>query len=118
MVRNNIPILSILAVVFVGIKALLQKLTNVRRIPFLFAASLIFVLGLHGTNALKVIAILSINYTIAISLGSSRLNPLLTWIFNMGALFAIERNNGFPFANISPSLAVLVEIPHSSGDSC
>lgn len=108
MVRNNIPILAVLACAYLGVKSLLQRLTSIRRISFLFTASILFILGLHGANLLKILVILSINYLIAILLGSSKLNPLFTWIFNMGVLFAIERNNGYKFSSLSETLASLV----------
>ena len=114
MVRNNIPILTVLAILSLGVKFLLQKLTSIKRTSFLFAFSIVFIFGLHGTNILKILFIMSINYLIAISLGSNKLNPVLTWFFNMGVLFAIEKNNGFSFSSISPVLAGLVRVSYSS----
>ena len=114
MVRNNIPILTVLAILSLGVKFLLQKLTSIKRTSFLFAFSIVFIFGLHGTNILKIFFIMSINYLIAISLGSNKLNPVLTWFFNMGVLFAIEKNNGFSFSSISPVLAGLVRLSYSS----
>ena len=114
MVRNNIPILTVLAILSLGVKFLLQKLTSIKQTTFLFAFSIVFIFGLHGTNILKILFIMSINYLIAISLGSNKLNPVLTWFFNMGVLFAIEKNNGFSFSSISPVLAGLVRLSYSS----
>ena len=114
MVRNNIPILTVLAILSLGVKLLLHKLTSIKRTTFLFAFSIVFIFGLHGTNILKILFIMSINYLIAISLGSNKLNPVLTWFFNMGVLFAIEKNNGFSFSSISPVLAGLVRLSYSS----
>lgn len=52
--------------------------------------------------------ILTINYGIAKVGKASRLTPVLTWVFNMGVLFANERNEGYRFSSLSPSLEFLV----------
>ncbi|TFY56821.1 hypothetical protein EVJ58_g7407 [Rhodofomes roseus] len=60
--------------------------------------------GLHGASVLKVLLILTGNYAIAKVTKGSKLNPLLTWIFNGVVLFANERNEGYRFAALHPSL--------------
>lgn len=115
--RNNIPVLTALAGIFFVLKSLYQRIfvrpdlskgDSLHRIPFLFLFSIILMLGLHGANILKIFLILTINFGIAKVFGSSRINPLLTWLFNMGVLIAIERNSGYRFASISPALVSLV----------
>ncbi|KAL5526721.1 GUP1 [Sanghuangporus sanghuang] len=115
--RNNFPLLSLIAAFFLIIKYMYIRLflrsnlstdgTRLHLIPFIIGFSIVFLLSLHGASILKILFILSVNYGIAKVFGSSKANPLLTWIFNMGVLFAIERNNGFRFASLSPSLASL-----------
>lgn len=115
--RNNIPVLTALASIFFVLKVLYQRIfvrsdlskgDTLHRIPFLFLFSILLMLGLHGANILKIFLILTMNFGIAKVFGSSRINPLLTWVFNMGVLIAIERNSGYRFASISPALANLV----------
>ena len=110
--------LSVIAGVFLTVKYMYIRLflrsrlpadgSRLHLIPFTLGFSIIFLLGLHGASTLKILFILSVNYGIAKFFGSSKANPVLTWLFNMGVLFAIERNNGFKFASLSPSLAYLV----------
>ncbi|EJD06915.1 MBOAT-domain-containing protein [Fomitiporia mediterranea MF3/22] len=118
--RNNLPLLALIAATFLIIKYMYLKLflrssisedgTRLHLIPFSLSFSIIFLLGLHGASVLKIFFILTINYGIAKSCKSSRVTPWLTWIFNMGVLFAIERNSGFQFSSLSPSLESLDRI--------
>jgi len=79
-------------------------------VPFILSFAILMLLGLHGPSVLKILAILTINYGIAKTCASSRLGPVLTWIFNMLVLFAIERNDGYRFASLHPYLDVLDSI--------
>ncbi|KAI8993660.1 MBOAT, membrane-bound O-acyltransferase family-domain-containing protein [Pilobolus umbonatus] len=69
-------------------------------IKFTCIVSLIAVFLFHGASALKIILLLSINYGIGKYLGGHRLNPVLTWIFNLTVLFANEHYNGYRFQSI------------------
>lgn len=79
-------------------------------IPLNALISLVVVFVLHGASALKLLAILSLNYTIAKQCKGSKLGPLLTWLFNGAVLFANELNHGYRFGAISPSLGYLDDI--------
>ncbi|TDL25763.1 MBOAT-domain-containing protein [Rickenella mellea] len=115
--RNNIPALTIISASFFGLQSIYARAARhanpplsdniLHRIPFLVTFSLLMVTGLHGASILKIMFILSINYSIAKVLGPSKINPVITWIFNMAVLFANERNSGYKFASLSPSLAYL-----------
>ncbi|KAF2096498.1 glycerol:H+ symporter [Rhizodiscina lignyota] len=70
-----------------------------QRISYDFGFALLFIAALHGFSALKVLLILYINYQIATAL-PKRYVPLLTWLFNIGILFANELGRGYPFANV------------------
>ncbi|KAI5122746.1 hypothetical protein M0805_009831 [Coniferiporia weirii] len=115
--RNNLPLLAAIACTFLLLKSIYLKLFNRTRVsehgmllhqlPFIFVFSMLFLLGLHGANALKIFFILCLNYTIGKFFKSSKLTPILTWVFNMGVLFAIERNSGYRFSSLSSSLAFL-----------
>ena len=65
-------------------------------------------LGLHGASALKVYAILSVNYAIAKACRGSKAGPVLTWIFNALVLYANEKNSGHRFEQLHPVFASLV----------
>ncbi|KDQ59021.1 hypothetical protein JAAARDRAFT_33744 [Jaapia argillacea MUCL 33604] len=127
--RNNIPALSLLVSAFFIAKSIYGRFSSQRsspslsqhtstidtalhRIPFLLTFSIVMLLALHGTSIIKVLIILSINYAIAKSFGQShpKLAPLLTWVVNMGVLFANEWNSGYKFASLHTSLEVLDSI--------
>ncbi|GAB1525165.1 glycerol transporter [Rhizoctonia solani] len=62
--------------------------------------------GLHGTSALKIIAILAANYWIAMFK-----IPALTWVFNGAVLFTSNWYEGFRFGSVHGALASLDSIP-------
>ena len=68
------------------------------------------ILVLHGTSALKVLAIVSANYAIAKACRGSRAGPALTWMFNAAVLFLNERYHGYRFGDILPGLEYLVRL--------
>ncbi|KAF9888220.1 glycerol transporter [Aspergillus nanangensis] len=82
-----------------------------RRIQFDFYFALVFIIGLNGVSALKVLAILYVNYKIAKTLPKTYI-PAATWIFNIGTLFAIELCHGLPFERVA---AALVSSADSTG---
>ncbi|KAH9847853.1 MBOAT-domain-containing protein [Lenzites betulinus] len=115
--RSGLPSLALLASAFLGLKYLYTFLarqvrhatdgTNLYQVPFLVAFSIAMLFGLHGTSALKVLLIISLNYIIAKSTSGSKSNPILTWVFNAIVLFSIDRNSGFKFASLHPLLSDL-----------
>ncbi|KAJ3969030.1 MBOAT, membrane-bound O-acyltransferase family-domain-containing protein [Lentinula raphanica] len=110
--RNNIPILCGVALLFMLLKYLWSKLSNVSAdnlhlIPFNVVLSTLFLLGLHGSSVVKLIAVISINYVITKACASSKLGPALVWAFNIGILFMNDRYNGYRFGSILPSLEFL-----------
>ncbi|KAI6099795.1 MBOAT, membrane-bound O-acyltransferase family-domain-containing protein [Pisolithus sp. B1] len=86
--RDNIPALSLLALIYLTLQ-------------WIYTRSAI------GSITIKILTILTINYYIGKGLRGSRIGPLLTWIFNAFILFANERNEGYHFASLHPSLAAL-----------
>ncbi|KAI4118153.1 MAG: hypothetical protein LQ345_001739 [Seirophora villosa] len=74
-----------------------------RRVRFDVGFASIYLLALHGTSALKVLAILYVNFSIAKGLPRSYV-PLATWVFNIGILFANELCKGYPYAGIAQLL--------------
>lgn len=65
-------------------------------------------LGLHGASALKILAIFSLNYALAKSLGGKGVMPFAVWGFNVAILFLNEIHDGYRFASIHSSLDFLV----------
>ena len=68
------------------------------RIRFDVGFAVIFIIALHGVSAVKVFAILYINYQVATAL-PHRYVPAATWIFNIAILFANELCNGYKFSD-------------------
>ena len=71
-----------------------------QRVLFDYYFAMVFIAALHGFSALKIVAILYINYNIAMRLRRSYI-PLATWLFNISILFANELSNGYSFARIA-----------------
>ncbi|KAF4595403.1 Membrane bound O-acyl transferase, MBOAT [Ophiocordyceps camponoti-floridani] len=64
------------------------------RVSFDYYFAILFLVILHGVSALKVLAILHINYRIAKGL-PRRFVPAATWVFNIGILFANDIYQGY-----------------------
>lgn len=101
--RDNVPIL-------LGVVALhqaLRRIIPISRIYFdaLFAA--IFLSALHGVSFLKMVLILAINYGTAKTLGGNPIQPILTWVFNIGILLLNEWFRGYQFGSLHPSMIAL-----------
>ncbi|EPS93672.1 hypothetical protein FOMPIDRAFT_1033595 [Fomitopsis schrenkii] len=115
--RDNLPPLILLISAFLGLKHVYnmalrrthdtQQYSRSYIIPYLFVFAVLMLAGLHGTSILKVFTIVSLNYAIAKYTKGSKLNPLLTWIFNGIILFANEQNEGYRYAVLHPSLEIL-----------
>lgn len=71
-----------------------------QRASFDYRFALVFLVALHGFSAMKVLAILYINYQIATRLPRRHV-PAATWIFNICMLFANELCQGYKFAAIA-----------------
>ncbi|ESK97357.1 glycerol transporter [Moniliophthora roreri MCA 2997] len=114
--RNNIPILTVVATILFLAKwiwtrahAVTARIVqdNLHLLPFNLFCSLLFLSGLHGTSIIKILGILTINFTIAKVCKASRLGPILTWVFNGMVLFMNDRYNGYRFGDVLPSLEIL-----------
>ena len=86
-------------------------------IPLNAFLALVVVFVLHGASALKILAILSLNYAIAKHFKGSKLGPALTWLYNGAILFSNDLNHGYRFGAISPALEFLVS-RHESPARC
>lgn len=75
-----------------------------QRISFDLLFSIIFLVVLHGSSAVKVLIILFLNYTLATKLPRPII-PLGTWVGNIALLFANELCHGYPYAKIAEILS-------------
>lgn len=76
-----------------------------QRVSFdlLFAA--IFLAALHGFSAFKILAILYVNYSIAMKSPKAYI-PAATWIFNVGTLFANEFSKGYSYGRLIDTVSL------------
>lgn len=115
--RGNVPVLAAVVLLFLALKMLYVRLrglvqadttsNRLHPVPFLLGFSTIFLLALHGTSVLKLFCILAVNYSIAKCLGASKLNPILTWVFNGIVLFTSELYSGYHFRSFHEALGSL-----------
>jgi len=75
-----------------------------QRMRFDFVFGLVFVTALHGVSAIKILAILFINYKIGKSLPRNY-TATATWTFNICILFANELLGGYPLERIATFFA-------------
>ncbi|KAJ7368674.1 MBOAT, membrane-bound O-acyltransferase family-domain-containing protein [Mycena albidolilacea] len=80
---------------------------NMYLLPFNLGASIVMLIALHGTSAVKILAILTGNYFISKGFGGSKAGPLCSWIFNVVVLFLNDRYSGYRFGDLAPSLIFL-----------
>lgn len=71
-----------------------------QRMRFDFGFGLVFITALHGVSALKILAILFINYKIGKNT-PRKYAPAVTWTFNIFILFANELLGGYPLERIA-----------------
>lgn len=74
-----------------------------QRVSFDLAFAALFVTALHGISAIKVFAILYINFKIATQVRQTYV-PVASWVFCIGILFANELCHGYPLARIATLL--------------
>ncbi|UPX19568.1 glycerol transporter [Ascochyta rabiei] len=70
-----------------------------QRLSFDCAFAVVFLAALHGFSVFKILAILYLNYHMAMKLPRAHL-PAATWIFNLAVLFANELLQGYRYAAI------------------
>ncbi|CAO3591600.1 unnamed protein product [Absidia cylindrospora] len=111
--RDNLPKLLFLSVLFIGFNKTIATYTQGTdgRLQSLALTSVAIIAALHGTSALKILIIISTSYCIGRLTGGSKLNPLLSWVFNLGVLFLNEANNGYTFGTLHPAMAWLDDYP-------
>ncbi|KAJ5550175.1 hypothetical protein N7535_001886 [Penicillium sp. DV-2018c] len=120
--RDNIPALLLLLLLHPVARRVYQSLTNRsktktssqsvvsagdaqldQRMRFDFGFGLLFITALHGVSALKILLILYINFRIGKDVPRPYV-PTVTWIFNLGILFANELSGGYQFEPITNAI--------------
>ncbi|KAI8057108.1 glycerol transporter [Syncephalis plumigaleata] len=116
--RHHIPLLAVVALIYVTISRLLdvftsttrngQLLRNVsaRRV-FYLVSSAVFMVIISGSNLIKILLIISINYAIAKIGKGTRWNPIITWIFNLTVLLFNDQFEGYRYGGISSAFEFL-----------
>jgi len=69
--------------------------------------STVFLAVLYGTSLIKILILLYINYYIAKRFGKSKVNPILTWTFNIAILFLNDYFKGYKFSALWSGLEFL-----------
>ncbi|KZV73129.1 MBOAT-domain-containing protein [Peniophora sp. CONT] len=112
--RSNIPALLAFASAFFALKQLYLRFSrptpykgNTHLLPFYLTFSLVMLVALHGTSALKVLLILSGNFAIATLGKGAKWVPAVTWVYNMAILFSNERYEGYHYAALHQELGFL-----------
>ncbi|MCJ1461572.1 glycerol transporter [Pseudocyphellaria aurata] len=77
-----------------------------RRVTYDVYFAALFLVALHGFSAFKILLILYVNYTLVTRLPIAYV-PTMTWIFNIGILFANELSNGYPLGKLADILRPL-----------
>ncbi|KAL7271460.1 glycerol transporter [Rhizina undulata] len=75
-----------------------------RRTIFDVIFALMLLSVLHSFSVIKIMVILIVNFSISYFHPGSILNPILTWTFNIGILFANEYFQGYAFRHLLPWL--------------
>ncbi|KAG9302851.1 hypothetical protein G9A89_009628 [Geosiphon pyriformis] len=77
------------------------------RAYFFLLFALVFLYVLYGNGLLKILGILTVNYSISKILRGSRFNIIVTWVFNLALLFLNDHYKGYTFTMIDERLAFL-----------
>ena len=122
--RNNVPYLALLLIAHPVLRKVVSSLQSSsstsskrpdqaadqrlkQRVVFDNIFSLIFLAALHGSSIFKILAILYLNYNIAVVL-PRKLVPSVTWAVNVFLLIANEKCEGYHwswvFEHIAPNL--------------
>lgn len=75
-----------------------------QRVAYDLVFATIFLFALHGASALKVFLILYINFLLATKLPRAYI-PAMTWIFNIGLLFANEKFDGYSYSRLDTAIS-------------
>ncbi|KAI0035515.1 MBOAT, membrane-bound O-acyltransferase family-domain-containing protein [Vararia minispora EC-137] len=114
--RSNIPALLAFLAIFFVLKAIYIRSAKLpsptipnrmHLLPFYTLFSLIMLAALHGSSAMKVLAILCGNSAITRIGKGAKWMVVATWIYNVAVLFANERYEGYRYGDISERFSFL-----------
>jgi hypothetical protein len=91
-----------------GARSTGKRSDNLHRIPFIALFTTLMIIGLHGTSALKILMIITLNYFIGKRVATLQYGPIIIWVFNLVVLFANELQDGYRFASLHSGLNYLV----------
>lgn len=124
--RNNIPILVAVLAIHVVVSLAIRLLSSSGsqtpssqtsmnlRSRWTLGFSVLFLFGLFGASAIKVLAIVSLHYWIVASVRPhSLLAPITTWTFSIVILFMNDYFKGYQFGALFQPLSFLDEIKGS-----
>ncbi len=86
-----------------------------QRVSFDLVFTFVLLPAFHGVSALKILVILSLNYCIATQLPRKYI-PVVTWVFNIGTLFANELSEGYKLAKMVEYISPIAEAGLESGN--
>ena len=116
--RGNLPYLAIIVVLHPLLRRAYEAWNGKRegggvkttadarmeaRLRFDVAFAAVYLLGLHGISAFKILLILYLNFEVATALPVSVV-PVATWTFNVGILFTNELCRGYSAADLAALL--------------
>ncbi|KAI5962253.1 GUP1 [Candida pseudojiufengensis] len=89
--RDNFPLLILLVILHVLLRKILTPLLGIKkRTYFDFGFGIIFLVGAHGVNVLKIVTLIGINYIIGKYVKNRKAAIWFTWIYGVSTLFFNE----------------------------
>ncbi|KAI9094552.1 MBOAT, membrane-bound O-acyltransferase family-domain-containing protein [Phlyctochytrium arcticum] len=101
--RNNIPLLIKVAIGYLALSHIAQRIAPATRMPFALLFSTVFLSIIHGTSVLKLFAITGVNFVVSNYVGR-KASVVFSWLWSLGILFANFKFDGYKFGAISESL--------------
>ncbi|KAG7661144.1 GUP1 [[Candida] subhashii] len=96
--RNNLPLLAVLVIIHVGIRRLINGIASTKkRTYFDFGFGILFLIGAHGVNVLKICVHLTVNYCISRFIPDKKVAVWSTWIYGVSTLFINHWWGSYPF---------------------
>ncbi|KAI3402974.2 GUP1 [Candida oxycetoniae] len=96
--RDNFPLLCLLIVLHVSLRKILTPILSIKkRSYFDLGFGIIFLIGAHGVNVLKICMHLTISYLIGKYVKNRRMAIWMTWIYGVSTLFFNDWYGTFKF---------------------
>ncbi|KAG2734908.1 hypothetical protein G9P44_001122 [Scheffersomyces stipitis] len=96
--RDNFPMLCVLIIAHCALRRIITPILRLsKRTYFDFGFGLLFLFGAHGTNVLRILIHLGINYAIGRFVPSPKAAIWIVWIYGISTLFINDRYRTLPF---------------------